>query len=264
MENDPFDPSPEWCYFTAEDTLGGLFSIYVNGSEVAQQLGLNISEHSDATIGEMAGMRSESVESLLRSCATQLRTKPNVDDEDWAEYSVPDLIEHIKIYHHRMTYSELGRLSVLMEALHDVNVGEHQSNDADHKLCQVKSQFADFGEHLKQHLEDEEQRLFPQWLQYDGRSEPSTAHYQRVDREVRVIEHHHEDLAEDFNRIIDCIHELGHIYSDSDVQRALIEGAERLREDLILHAYKEDEYLMPALLYMRELNRRRYRYLEET
>ena len=251
MEHDPFDPAPEWCYFTADDTLGGLLSIYANGDEVASRLQLNLQSQGSDTIAEVAQSRCEESADLLLKCAELLQAKTNLDDEDWGEYSVPDLIEHIKEYHHRMTYAEVGRLGVLVGYLRQV-----QPHD------ELGVHYHEFSEHLVQHLQDEEERLFPQWLQYDGSHDPSTEHYRRVDRDVRVIEHHHEDLGDDLKRVVDVVRQLTAEGESARVIPALLAGIEMLQEDLNL-AHKEDEYLMPALLYMRELNRRRYRYHEE-
>ena len=101
----------------------------------------------------------------------------------------------------------------------------------------------------------------------------SVLEYHQADDEARTIEHHHEDMHADLEHVMEALDRLADDENMADdvalsevpgvkggyQQRlaTLRHGMRQLKQDLELHAYKEDEYLMPACLHLQELHRRR-------
>jgi regulator of cell morphogenesis and NO signaling len=176
------------------------------------------------------------------SVADQLSTE-GADDApaSWASLAPSALVDDIESVHHRYLWSELPRITALVDKIVAAHVDRHP------ELAAVQRLFGELRTDLEPHLVREEQTLFPAIRELDAPADGATPHDADLAALTRLLEADHETVGA-------LLAQLRHVTggyttptngcaSYAACYRALAE----LEADTHLHVHKENNALLPAV-----------------
>ena len=118
-----------------------------------RRLGVEIDSQGERTVSDACEQAGISIKDFTRTLLAMTSAAPTV--EDWAQAPLQDLIGYIQDRHHVYTRQELIRLGRLLEEAINSQGGPLP------ELLQIRIHFHHLREDLLQHLDTEEQVLFP-------------------------------------------------------------------------------------------------------
>lgn len=177
------------------------------------------------------GPASPALQQLLADLS-RLQDGPASPERDWREASSDELIDHIlQRYHerHRAQLPELVRLARRVEAVH-ADRPECPHGLADHLEAMLQD--------LSSHMEKEEQVLFPMLR---------LGFPPMVQGPVTLLRLEHDDHGVALARLVELAHGLDMPRGACNTWRALINGLQTLRTDLMQHIHLENNVLFEGL-----------------
>lgn len=159
----------------------------------------------------------------------------------WASLDPVDLIDHIESVHHRYLWSELPRITTLVDKIVTVHGARH------HELNAVQRLFAELRADFEPHLVDEEQVLFPMIRRIAAAADESASDIEHLVEQIELRSVEHETvgaLLEELHLITD-----GYVTpADGCASYAACYLAlANLQTDTHLHVHKENNVLFPAV-----------------
>ena len=153
--------------------------------------------------------------------------------ERWDERPLPELIEHLLARYHRRHRADLPALVAMARKVEAVHAAR---KSCPHGLADLLARVA---EELEQHMQKEEQVLFPLVLAGHGRMAATP---------VRVLESEHEDHAQNLALLREKTD--GHRAPPEacNTWRALYLGLAELERELMQHIHLENNVLFPRAL----------------
>lgn len=195
-----------------------------------------------------ANMRSEDLKALVLHA---LDTGESLPKDFLSELTIAELIGHLKLSHRYYLNTKLPEIEQSIYALYD-----HQTK-ADHLLVLLCSFFIEYKEKLVEHIKLEERLLFPYIDSLIGiKPLHVNSNLDFSDFSIQKFEDSHSNLEEDLARvrqqIVDAITQL----KTPLPFRIFVTQLEFFENDMAVHAYLEDEVLIPKAL---ELERMHFR-----
>lgn len=187
-----------------------------------------------------ANMRSEDLKALVLHA---LDTGESLPESFLSELGITELIGHLKLSHRYYLNTKLPEIEQSIYALY-----EHRTK-ADHLLVLLCSFFIEYKEKLVEHIKLEERLLFPyiEFLQGIKPSNPARS-IDFTDFTIQKFEESHSNLEEDLARvrqqIVDAISQI----KTPLPFRIFVIQLEFFENDMAVHAYLEDEVLIPKVL----------------
>ncbi|MBP9051383.1 MAG: iron-sulfur cluster repair di-iron protein [Ilumatobacteraceae bacterium] len=158
----------------------------------------------------------------------------------WASLGPADLVDHIESVHHRYLWSELSRISALVDKIVNVHGDRH------HELAEVQRLFAELRADFEPHLIREEQVLFPMIRHLSAPADQSSPDIEQLAEQIEVLASEHETvgaLLEELRRVTGgFVTPADGCASYAACYRALAD----LEADTHLHVHKENNVLFPA------------------
>jgi regulator of cell morphogenesis and NO signaling len=212
---------------------------YAKARRLFRRLGVEIDSNGQLTISEACdrvGISFKDFERTLIAMTPQTGTTM----DDWAKASLEDLIHHIQNRHHAYTRQELARLGKLLEEA----VNEHK--DKYPELVQIQGHFVHLRKDLIDHLNAEDQVIFPALLKA-----PAEGHapvFTTLEELHRMALQEHEAAEELFQNIAIITRNFSLPVDVPPAVRSLYLGLRDLEEDLFIHIYLENHLLFPRSL----------------
>ncbi|TVR44629.1 MAG: hypothetical protein EA402_06520 [Planctomycetota bacterium] len=194
----------------------------------------------------------EDPELLLGSFAALVEPLGGPDERDWTEVTLGELIENIVTFHHAFVRSQLGRMSAMLTRL--TRTAPHPSARIDH----ARSAMAYLRQRWLAHMDMEEREFFPACL----RLETSRDFLSRdeLDSLVEALhrtahDHHEIDIfAERLEQSLEAIED-DIADSESTILASLRGSLAQFIDDARVHSSKEDDILLPAVLFVHDIRR---------
>ncbi|HTF90567.1 MAG TPA: iron-sulfur cluster repair di-iron protein [Planctomycetota bacterium] len=222
--------SPTASPITPEQTLADLAVSRASASRVFYRHKLDFCCHGRIALGVAACQRGIDLAELIRELEAE---EARGDATNQSERPLPELIEHVLTHYHAPHREELARLQVharKVEAVH-----------ADKPLAPIGLglHLAAMTEALEDHMQKEEQVLFPMILSGRGRM---------ASMPVQVLELEHEDHARSLARMRELAHDFVAPNDACGTWRALYLGLAALERDLMEHIHLENNVIFPRAL----------------
>jgi regulator of cell morphogenesis and NO signaling len=224
--------------------------------EIAQQAPLSIRLFEDIGIDYCCG-GNKSLAEACRQAGVPLELalrklselNDRVADPDftpWQEVLLSALTQHIVQTHHEYVRKEIPRLESLLDKVHERHGKAHP------ELTAMKLVFGFIAEELLNHMQKEEQVLFPYIARLEQASRegvlPPIAAFGSVARPVECMMRDHEKAGKEMLQI----RELSKRFTVPDGActsfRALYEGLREFDHDLHRHVYLENNILFPRAI----------------
>lgn len=184
-------------------------------------------------LGEVCEKKGLDAGAVLEEIRAELET-PDVSEERWDQDTLGDLIEHILFAYHRPLREELPRLASMAHKVLEV----HRDKDPE-RLDGLLSVFLGLKAELEEHMEKEEQILFPMIKRGQGAM---------ADGPISVMVHEHESAAEALRRLRELTRDYEVPAEACNTWRALWHGLAALEESLHHHIHLENNILFPRAL----------------
>jgi regulator of cell morphogenesis and NO signaling len=153
-------------------------------------------------------------------------------ERDWTGAPLPELCDHIVAVHHDRLRAELPRLDVLVDKVARAHAADRP------ELVELRDVFTALRTELEEHLQTEEQELFP-LVRVGGPYDPD---------QVADLEHDHAWAGSALERLRELAdgYDLDRALCNS--HRALLDGLHDLELDLHQHIHEENNVLFPRAL----------------
>lgn len=156
---------------------------------------------------------------------------------EWADASIPALIQHIESTHHAFTRAELPRIGRLLDDVARLHGERHPH------MLEVARRFRSFTEEMLVHMRREENALFPALRELKGnerRSEVSTP--------IRVMTCDHFEAGAVLKRLRELTGDYDPPNDACDTFRAALDGLAKLDANVHEHVYLENDVLFRRAL----------------
>ena len=164
----------------------------------------------------------------------------------WQEAALPELIRHIVETHHEYIRNEIPRLESLLEQVNERYGKVHP------ELTAIKLEFGFIAEETLNHMDKEEQVLFPYIEQLEQPSQegvsPATTPLGSVARPVECMRRDHAKAGEEMQRIRELSNDFTAPENASISFRELYEGLRSFEQDLHHHVHLENNILFPRAI----------------
>ena len=165
---------------------------------------------------------------------------PEAEDVDWTVAPVSALVDHIVEHHHGYLREELP----LLELLVDKVVRAH--GDTHPELADVRTTFAGIADELSEHMQKEEQILFPACVALEeGDAEPAPG---SVESPIAVMLHEHDEVADGLARLRALTSGYEPPVEACNSYRAMLDRLRTLELDTHRHVHEENNVLFPRAL----------------
>lgn len=192
-----------------------------------------------------ANMRTEDLKALVLHA---LDTGESLPKDFLEELSISELIGHLKLAHRYYLNTKLPEIEQSIYALYD-----HQTK-ADQLLVILCSFFIEYKEKLVEHIKLEERILFP-YIEYLQGLKPlhQNGNVDFSDFSIHKFEVSHSNLEEDLARVRQQIMEAINQLKTPLPFRIFVTQLEFFENDMAVHAYLEDEVLIPKVLQLEQV-----------
>jgi len=216
---------------TPDQTLADLAVTRAGASRVFRRHGLDFCCHGRIALADACAPKGLSADALIREIEDEERVAERF--ARWDRLPLGDLVDHIVHRYHEPLRPELFRLVEMAARVENVH---REKATCPTGLAAVLAQMrAD----LEQHMEEEEQRLFP--LVRDGRGVEAA-------EVVRQLETEHEDAGRDLLRLRALTRDLVPPPEACGTWKALYLGLAELENELMQHIHLENNVLFPRAL----------------
>lgn|GEM_PF-591933 len=219
-------------------TLGDIVTTYPSLAAALERQGLDYCCHGARTLAAAA---ADAGLDPLVVAAELSRRRVDEPIAAWASLSPLDLVDHIEFVHHRYLWSELPRISALVEKIVVVHGERHP------ELAEVQRLYTELRADFEPHLVREEQSLFPMIRHLVATGDRPRSDIEELAKQIEGLTAEHETvgaLLEELNSVT------GGYATPADgcaTYNACYLALAQLEADTHLHIHKESNVLFPAL-----------------
>lgn len=212
-------------------TLADLAVRYAGASRAFYRRGLDFCCHGQVRLDEACRERGLDAEQLVAEIREAHAAAPS--GTLVTEAPLPELIQHILDRFHTPHREEVPRLLAMARKVEQVHA---EKPDCPHGLA---DHLAHMAEELEEHMQKEEQVLFPLLLSGRGRM---------AGMPISVMEAEHRDHGKNLERLRSLAHDFVAPEEACNTWRALYLGLAELEQELMEHIHLENNALFPRAL----------------
>jgi regulator of cell morphogenesis and NO signaling len=222
-------------------TLGELVAEQPAAAELFERLGLDYCCGGRRTLEQACAQRGVDAATVAVLLET-LSYRPSgaeAQTHDVTRATIAELCDHIAASHHEPLRRDLGRIAELLDTVVRVHGGDHP------ELHDLRRLFASTRAELEQHMEVEEQALFPACRALGD--EPATAQPAPDAGLLALLEDDHAATG----AALTALRELAGGYDAEralcGTHRALLQALHAFERDMHLHVHEENNVLFPRV-----------------
>ena len=215
----------------AESTLADLATTHAGASRVFQRHGLDFCCNGKVTVAEACWRRGLDPAQILAELRAEVR--PAAPESRWDARPLDDLVQHVLDRYHAGHRRELPRLLQLAAKVERVH--------ADKPACPrgLFARLQHVGDELEQHMQKEEQVLFPMLRSGVGAMAAGP---------IQVMEEEHVGHGHNLAEIRRLAHDFVPPPEACNTWRALYVGLAELEREVMQHIHLENHVLFPRVL----------------
>lgn len=158
---------------------------------------------------------------------------------DVAAMTMTQLVDHLEQTHHVYLKQELPRMVAMTAKVAGVHVGHEP------RLPELAEVVQALAEELANHLEKEEQILFPSLRELEATGQMAHACFGTVRGPIQMMEYEHDSAGQALARIRELTGGYTMPAWGCNTYRAMLDGLAHLEADLHQHIHKENNILFP-------------------
>lgn len=225
-------------------TIGEIVADDYRTAQVFKSYGLDFCCGGGRTVSEACDKKGISLQEIARDLSMLGDTTGPADNyKDWA----PDfLVDYIVNNHHNFVRSKLPEIHLYAQKVAKVHGSSFPENR------EILALFEELAEEMKEHMEKEEQILFPyikELMDAEKRGKvPETPEFERAENPIRMMEEEHENAGS----LMDRIRELSNDFTPPEeacaTYRVLYANLRDFQDDLHKHVHLENNILFPKAI----------------
>lgn len=219
-----------------ERAIGEIVAEDWRAAAVFEQFGIDFccgGRRSVADACQTAGIDAAAVEQALDKLHA-------VDASDEvSQWPVARLVDHIVRTHHDYVRAAMPRIGGYLAKLVSVHGARHP------ELAQVAAEFGLLGRDLLQHMQKEEQVLFPYVRELEGPVRPGPSPFGTVENPIRMMEREHEEAGTQLREIRRLTGDYAPPADGCATYRVCLEELAHFERDLHRHVHLENNVLFP-------------------
>jgi len=229
MNMNPTAPSADTIH--GEHTLAELATKWAGASRVFHRYGFDFCCHGQVSVAAACQKKGVPLDQVLAEVRAETsRTPPQIR---WETKPLSALIEHIVQHYHESHRRELPRLFEMAQRVERVH---HDKASCPRGLASLLATLVD---ELGQHMDKEEQILFPMLIAGQGG---------RARAPISVMEGEHEQHGANLERLREIAHDFEPPADACGTWRALYLGLAEFEAEVMQHIHLENHVLFPRAL----------------
>jgi len=219
-----------------DSTLASLVEESPACARTFESLGLDYCCDGDQTLATACDRNDLDVDEVRdRLAETRDRIDGDAADYEWDD--LEELADHVIEAHHDYLREELPKLEDIVETVAKVHGENHP------KLRDVEAEYRELAAEMREHIDEEEEELFPVVGKLDRGERLSADETERLREEIRTFEEDHAATAARLERIAELTN--GYAVPDDACPsyRSMLERLDNLERDTHMHVHKENNVL---------------------
>jgi len=233
-------------------TVGSIVANDLRAATVLTRHGIDFCCKGGRTVQEVCKTKSLDPDELIREIGKALE-RDTSRPEDFAQWPLSRLIDHIEQVHHTYVSDRLVIVRQYLQKLCRVHGERHP------ELHDIAAEFEACCDTLTKHMKKEELVLFPHIKRLEaaqlGNSAPPKAYFGTIVNPVRMMEHEHDAEGERFRRISELSFGYAVPEDGCTTYAAAMNLLKEFEQDLHIHIHLENNILFPRALHMEEAAR---------
>jgi len=230
--------------FTGRQAVGNIVAEFPQAAEIFKEYRIDFCCGGDkmltAVVKELNLDENSILNKLNQTYVTMANQHNKIEEIDWREQSLTDLVDHIINTHHLYLQREMPQISDYVTKILRVHGVAHSELTKVHKLFHLLKL------ELEQHLIKEEEILFPLIKEYEKK--PTNQNLEKIQSVTNDIENEHEQAGD----IIKELRKITNQYvlpADACTSfRLAYQKLEEMESDIFQHIHLENNILHPRLL----------------
>lgn len=214
-------------------SIGSLVAKNPEYATVFEELGLDYCCKGNKTLKEACDEKKLNVIDVLETLKNLQSSHPAVN---WDEISIKEIIEHIVSTYHTYAKRELSRISQLLEKLNTKHGQKYPY------ISELQNVFASMKDSLLDHMEEEEQIIFPLMTNLAVDKEFCQ---KDVKNYLDSLDNDHLETGEALEKIKKLTHDYTPPANACMTHIVMLNSLERLERNLHEHIHKENQILFP-------------------
>lgn len=227
----------------SERTVRELASTNPGAARIFESFGIDYCCGGERSLLQACSAAKVSVQEVMDALE---QTPAQMEDRDWQEASLADLVKHIVEKHHAYVRTEIPRLIALLAKVGRVHGQNHP------ELQTLGASFQALAEELTLHLPKEERMLFPYIVQLEGAAKsggrPAPPMFGTVQNPVRMMMMEHDSAGELLRKMRELTN--GYTVPEDGCMsfQMLYQALPEFEADLHQHIHLENNILFPRAI----------------
>jgi len=227
---------------TTERTVGEMVVENPSRARVFERFGIDYCCGGKIPLAEACTKQGADLAAVMQALSESETDTSSGDEKDWAQESMTSLVDHIVATHHAYLREEFPRLTQMTEKVARVHGERHA------ELPEVRDVFAAMRDELDQHMQKEEQVLFPMIKQLEAGNADAASHCGGIENPIRMMEHEHDSAGTALGRLRTLTDGYAPPADACNTYRVMLDSLAKLEADLHQHIHKENNILFPKAL----------------
>lgn len=229
-----------------DTTLGDFVACYPKSRKVFEKLGFDYCCGGKQDIKSAAKNKKVKLKDLISALETAINETPEkIEEKLWINETLSDVIDHILSTHHSFMHKELPYISKLMDKVSAAHAEKHGD-----LLNLMNSIYQNFKDNLEEHLNVEENTLFPyiKELEASKKNKNPKAETSKFKKIIDLLSAEHDvtgdalsdmrELTSDYVLPLDACKSFEELY----------EHMQAVEDDLHKHIHLENTILFPRVI----------------
>ena len=232
-----------------EQTIGQIVTEDYRTAGVFKKFGLDFCCGGKRTVAEACEKNGVDMEELKKELASL--DSQTSDDHNYSSWSPDFLIDYIVNTHHNFVRTKLPEIETYANKVAKVHGSRNE------ELNEIRYEFMMLKDELLNHLEKEEQLLFPYIkamvsCEREGDAIGEKPHFDSVENPVKMMEEEHDEAGGSMAKIQRLSNNFTPPEDACATYRVLFQNLEGFQDDLHKHVHLENNILFPKALEMEQ------------
>ena len=229
-----------------DQTIGQLVTEDYRTAQVFRSFKLDFCCGGNKTVKEACDDRGAEYQKVVRALQQLKETEADSEQHNYDEWSLDFLVDYIINNHHHYVRNKLPEIRQYAKKVASVHGHRYPA------LKEIYSEFASLYEEMLDHLDKEEQILFPYVKQITEAQkkgqQPETPEFGEASDPIAMMEEEHDDAGGAMRKIRELSDDFTPPSDACTTFRLLFENLEAFEKDLHKHVHLENNILFPKAL----------------